>query len=115
MKKRIPEEERIKEIIGKAAGHKTVEHKAADETEDKQDDAFSDNAVDDIFEIWEEARLLTSREKEVVRLLLEGKQRKQIASELFITEHTVKDHVSNSYKKLGVKNKGELFAKAYSI
>lgn len=74
--------------------------------------ALSGDAVECILAKWEDASLLTERERDVVKLLLEGKQRKDIAAALFITEHTVKDHVSNSYRKLGVKNRTELLARA---
>ena len=48
---------------------------------------------------------LTPREQEIVTFLLQGKTRKDIINTLFISEHTVKNHISNIYKKLGVKNR----------
>jgi Response regulator containing a CheY-like receiver domain and an HTH DNA-binding domain len=54
---------------------------------------------------------LSDREKEVYTLLLEGKQRNEIASDLFISENTVNKHISSIYQKLDVKNKSDLFSK----
>lgn len=44
--------------------------------------------------------LLTEREREVLKLIAEGKNNRQIAGELFIAEKTVKNHVSNILWKL---------------
>lgn len=43
---------------------------------------------------------LTDREKEVLKLLAEGKRNREIAAALFIAEKTVKNHVSNILWKL---------------
>ena len=43
---------------------------------------------------------LTDREREVLKLLAQGKRNREIASDLFITEKTVKNHVSNILWKL---------------
>lgn len=48
---------------------------------------------------------LTRREKEVARLLLEGKSNKQIALILGISESTVEYHIRNIYAKLDVENR----------
>ena len=45
--------------------------------------------------------LLTPREREVLKLIAQGLSNGEIASTLFISEHTVKNHVSNIYRKLG--------------
>lgn len=55
--------------------------------------------------------LLSKREREVLKLLLEGKKRKDIAEELFVTESTIKKHSASIYKKLEVENKKELLEK----
>lgn len=47
--------------------------------------------------------LLTKREREVFELLVQDKTTKEIASELFISEKTVRNHISNAMQKLGVK------------
>ena len=48
---------------------------------------------------------LTGREREVLRLVVEGFANKQIARRLLITEKTVKTHVSNVLQKLGVEDR----------
>jgi DNA-binding NarL/FixJ family response regulator len=53
-----------------------------------------------------EARL-TRRESEILRLVADGKPNQGIARDLWITEQTVKYHVSNIYRKLGVANRTE--------
>jgi two-component system, NarL family, response regulator LiaR len=49
--------------------------------------------------------LLTPREREVLRLVVEGFANKQIARRLLITEKTVKTHVSSILQKLGVADR----------
>ncbi|HXG92538.1 MAG TPA: response regulator transcription factor [Blastocatellia bacterium] len=48
---------------------------------------------------------LTSRELEILTLIVEGKSNKRIASELGITEGTVKIHINNILSKLGVSDR----------
>lgn len=48
---------------------------------------------------------LTQREKEVLRLLVNGASNKQIASSLNITENTVKNHLRNIMEKLHLHNR----------
>ncbi len=49
--------------------------------------------------------ILTKREKKVFELLIKNKSTKEIAEELFISEKTVRNHISNSMQKLGVKGR----------
>lgn len=48
---------------------------------------------------------LTKREMDVLRLLAHGKSNKEIASELYISERTVKNHISNVLSKLHLENR----------
>lgn len=52
---------------------------------------------------------ISNREKEIVRLLLRGENQKSIEEKLFISFHTVKNHVYSIYRKLGIKNRVQLF------
>ena len=52
--------------------------------------------------------LLTLREKEVLRLIVEGKTSKEIADLLFISPRTMENHRAKIMKKLGVKKSVEL-------
>ena len=49
--------------------------------------------------------ILTSREKEVFELLITNKTTKEIAEELFISEKTVRNHISNVMQKLEVTSR----------
>lgn len=48
---------------------------------------------------------LTDREIEVLKLIVAGQSNKAIGKKLFITHHTVKAHLTQIYKKLGVENR----------
>jgi DNA-binding CsgD family transcriptional regulator/tetratricopeptide (TPR) repeat protein len=58
---------------------------------------------------------LTSREREVLRLVAEGRTNRQIAETLFITEGTAGVHVSNILSKLGVRGRTEAAALAHRL
>ena len=68
-------------------------------------------------ELQREARnkekLLSAREIEVLCALAEGLYNKEIASKLQISEKTVKNHVSNIFKKIGVSDRTQ--AAVYAI
>ncbi len=51
--------------------------------------------------------MLSTREKEILRCSMEGKEYAQIAEELFLSRHTVRQHMKNIYKKLHVSSKVE--------
>ena len=53
------------------------------------------------------ARELTRRELEILRLVAEGYSNSQLAKMLWVTEQTVKFHLSNIYRKLDVANRTE--------
>lgn len=54
---------------------------------------------------------LTRREEEVLVLMLEGQSTAQIADGLVVSANTVKTHVRNLYRKLGVNRRQDLAAK----
>ncbi|HWP41952.1 MAG TPA: response regulator transcription factor, partial [Blastocatellia bacterium] len=56
---------------------------------------------------------LTEREREVVALVGEGLKNKQIADRLFISETTVRHHLTSIFDKLGVSDRVELLIYAY--
>lgn len=60
-----------------------------------------------------EENVLTKREIEVLKLLAEGLFNKEIAYKLLISEKTVKNHVSNIFKKLDVSDRTQ--AAVYAI
>ncbi|MBD9106310.1 DNA-binding response regulator [bacterium] len=52
-------------------------------------------------------KILTDREQEVFELLIKNKTTTEIAKELYISEKTVRNHVSNAIQKLGVKGRAQ--------
>jgi two-component system NarL family response regulator len=54
-----------------------------------------------------ESPALTQREREVLRLIAQGKSNQQIAEELSIAETTVRFHLRNLYSKVGVTSRAE--------
>lgn len=52
--------------------------------------------------------LLTEREREVLLCLVQGMNNKEIAQSLFISDKTVKIHVSKIFKKLDVKSRSQV-------
>lgn len=55
---------------------------------------------------------LTERQREVYDLIISGKANKEIMSELFIEQSTLKSHVNQIYKKLNIKSRSELKLKS---
>jgi DNA-binding NarL/FixJ family response regulator len=53
------------------------------------------------------SKVLTERELEIVRLVGEGHSNRELARMLWVTEQTVKFHLTNVYRKLGVSNRTE--------
>lgn len=61
------------------------------------------------------AERLTSRELEVLRLVSESQSNKQIATAMFISISTVKNHLASVYMKLGTNNRRDAVAIAKSL
>jgi DNA-binding NarL/FixJ family response regulator len=57
--------------------------------------------------------VLSAREREVLRLVAKGTGNREIAAELFISQATVKTHLTHIYEKLGVKDRAAAVAVAY--
>ncbi|KAA9220407.1 MULTISPECIES: response regulator transcription factor [Aerococcus] len=58
---------------------------------------------------------LTSREIEILQKLVQGQTKKDVASELFISERTLYNHLTNIYSKLDATNLIEAYNKAMKI
>jgi DNA-binding NarL/FixJ family response regulator len=56
---------------------------------------------------------LTERELGVVKLVAQGKTNEEVAAELYVTQATVKTHLANVQRKLGVRNRVEVAAWAW--
>jgi two-component system response regulator DegU len=57
------------------------------------------------FDVPEWPDILTQREMDVLRLMAQGKNNRAIGDMLYISEKTVKNHVSNILYKLGVQDR----------
>lgn len=73
---------------------------------------FSIEEVAIIFEKWEKVNALTKREREVLKYMLLGEKRKDIAVILYISDSTVKNTITSILSKLETKNREELYKTA---
>jgi DNA-binding NarL/FixJ family response regulator len=64
--------------------------------------------VPDLMSSIEHVKGLTPKQLRVLRCLKEGKMNKQIAEELFVTEATVKAHISAIFKKFNVSSRTQV-------
>jgi two-component system response regulator DesR len=58
---------------------------------------------------------LTEREREVLEAVASGATNREIAERLFLSPHTIKEHTSSLYRKLGARNRAEAVQKAQRI
>ncbi len=58
---------------------------------------------------------LTPREREVLRLLVEGRSNPEIAAALFVSPRTAETHVTHILAKLGVTSRAEAAAHAVRV
>ncbi|HVY97077.1 MAG TPA: response regulator transcription factor [Solirubrobacterales bacterium] len=58
---------------------------------------------------------LSEREQEVLSLVATGSTNKEIAATLHLSPHTVKEHTSSIYRKLGVRNRAEATRQAQRL
>ncbi|MCK9444226.1 MAG: response regulator transcription factor [Tissierellaceae bacterium] len=97
----------LKGIRRVAAGETYIQQSVADLVSTASDrDGTNDDTTDII-------SLLTTREYEVLILIAEGLNNKDIAEKLFISEKTVKNHVSNIFKKLELNDRVQAAIFAY--
>lgn len=61
------------------------------------------------------APLLSEREREVLELISAGSTNREIAQQLYLSPHTVKEHTSALYRKLGARNRADAVQRAQRI
>ncbi len=57
---------------------------------------------------------LTPRELEVTRMVARGMKTGEMAAQLFLSPHTVRDHIKAIFEKVGVSSRGELTATIFA-
>ena len=78
------------------------------ETQEK----LTEEQVAIVFTKWNKIEELTKREKEIVKYLLLGDKRKDIAQKIFLSDSSVRNHITRIFKKLEVESTIELCKKA---
>jgi len=68
----------------------------------------------DVAPIVIEAYGLTPRERDIVRCIARGSSTPEIAGELFLSQHTVRDYIKAVFDKVGVSSRAELVAKLFA-
>lgn len=58
---------------------------------------------------------LSERELEVLELIASGATNREVAAELHLSPHTIKDHTTALYRKLGVRNRAEAVRRAQDL
>lgn len=56
---------------------------------------------------FKQKNILTKREREVFEILIQDKTTREIGAQLFISEKTVRNHISNAIQKLGVSGRAQ--------
>jgi DNA-binding CsgD family transcriptional regulator len=64
----------------------------------------------DVLDLLARDHKISKREREIMELILQGKSNKQIQELLFISLHTVKNHIYNLYQKLNIKSRNQLMS-----
>jgi DNA-binding CsgD family transcriptional regulator len=70
--------------------------------------------AEDVLGLVSRASGLTPRERELVALLLEGLDTRELAGRLFISRHTVQDHLKSVFAKVGVRSRRELLSNVFA-
>ncbi len=65
---------------------------------------FQDSDLENFYNVHK----ISNREKEIIDLILDGMSNADIEKALYISPHTVKNHIYNIYQKLGVKNRVQI-------
>ena len=69
-----------------------------------------DEKIKRVLYFVKEGEILSSREREILELILQNKKRKEIAAILFVSENTIKTYTRTLYSKLGVSCREELYS-----
>jgi DNA-binding NarL/FixJ family response regulator len=62
-----------------------------------------------------EHAMLSERERQVLEMIASGSTNREIAERLFLSPHTVKDHTSALYRKIGARNRAQAILRAQRL
>jgi DNA-binding NarL/FixJ family response regulator len=62
-----------------------------------------------------DAAMLSERERQVLEMIAAGSTNREIAERLFLSPHTVKDHTSALYRKIGARNRAQAILRAQRL
>jgi DNA-binding CsgD family transcriptional regulator len=93
-----------------AGGWAIVEGAALDPLDDTVAVTIRPAAASEILDLRFMAYDLTARERELAGLLLRGRDTRMISEQLFLSPHTVQDHLKSIFEKTGVRTRKELVA-----
>jgi DNA-binding NarL/FixJ family response regulator len=62
-----------------------------------------------------EQALLSERERQVLEMVAAGATNREIADRLFLSPHTIKDHTSTLYRKIGARNRAQAILRAQRL
>lgn len=65
-------------------------------------------SADDVLALVSRVYGLTARERQLVALLLDGLDTRELAARMFISQHTVNDHLKSVFAKVGIHSRREL-------
>src|SRR5947208_1228566 len=60
-------------------------------------------------------KMLPARERQVLEMIASGSTNREIAERLFLSPHTVKDHTSALYRKIGARNRAQAILRAQRL
>jgi DNA-binding CsgD family transcriptional regulator len=69
-----------------------------------------DDSDQEVLQLKAKLKTLSRKERQVLNLILQGKNNQQISDELFISISTLKSHITHIYKKLEVSRRQEILA-----
>jgi two-component system response regulator DesR len=66
-------------------------------------------------EVDDDHPLLSDRERQVLEMIAAGRTNREIAERLFLSPHTIKDHTSTLYRKVGARNRAQAILRAQRL
>jgi DNA-binding CsgD family transcriptional regulator len=103
----LPARSRVRSMTG---GWAVVEADALDPLDSTVAVTIRPAAASEILDLRFLAYDLTARERELVSLLLDGSDTRTVSERLFLSPHTVQDHLKSIFGKTGVRTRKELVA-----